>query len=73
MKMLKNKLHKIAIRNGWYRQLTKGLPLNLCKTVFGVFFLEGNYEPQTIKELCSYYYEAGINDGQSWESRKICQ
>jgi hypothetical protein len=63
---MKTKLHKIAIRNGWYRQITNGLPLNVCKTIFGVYFFEGVYTPYSVKSICEFIYDTGVNDGQTW-------
>lgn len=74
---MKNKLHRLAINMGWYKDITKGLPLNICKTVFGVYFFEGVYVPRQLGELFSEIYNWGINDAQpdgfdvelDWERR----
>lgn len=62
MKTLKHKLHVLAITNGWYRVITKGLPLDVCKTVFGVYCLEGYYTPQTQVSIMMELYDWGLYD-----------
>jgi len=64
MKTLKNKLHVIAICHGWYRVVTKGLPLNVCKTVFGVYCLEGYYTPQSKESIMMELYQWGLHEGK---------
>lgn len=57
-------LHKLAIAFGWYREITKGCPLNVCKTVFGTYFFEGLCEPVPLGKLFEELYDWGWRDGQ---------
>lgn len=52
----------MAIINGWYKMITTGLPLNVGRTVFGVYFMEGYYKPQPVSELCMELYDWGMKD-----------
>ena len=77
---MKKTLHQLAIRMGWYRDITEGIPLNICKTVFGVYFFEGCYTPTPLGELVESLYEWGFRDGKTvsiykpkrgeWKTRK---
>jgi len=49
---------------GWYKDITGGLPLNICKTVFGVYFFEGVYTARPIGELVEELYSWGWSDGE---------
>jgi hypothetical protein len=55
-------LHKLAILMGWYRNITTGLPLNVCKTIFGTHFLEGVYTMEPVGKLMQDFYQWGLHD-----------
>jgi hypothetical protein len=61
---MKTTLHRIALRMGWYRNITTGLPLNVCKTVFGAFFMEGCYTPEPLSKLLEDVYRWGLHEGR---------
>ena len=46
---MKNKLHAICIRYGWYRELYKG-HFDIARTYFGTYFLIGDYQPLTLQK-----------------------
>ena len=60
---LKLFLHTLAIRNGWYKIYDAGRPLDIAKTVFGVWFFVGIYKPMTTDEIFSYIYQWGVDNG----------
>lgn len=43
-------LHRLAIRFNLYKYHTSGCSLNIGRTWFGVWFLEGDYQPMTLNE-----------------------
>ena len=45
---MKNKLHKLCIRLGWYREIYKG-HFDIGKTLVGTHFIVGDYIPLTLK------------------------
>jgi len=49
---------------GWYKDITTGMPLNICKTVFGAYFFEGVYTARPIGELIQELYFWGWSDGE---------
>ena len=61
---MKTALHRLALRMGWYKDITKGMPLNICKTVFGATFFEGVYTARPIGELIQDLYFWGWSDGE---------
>ena len=67
---MKNALHRLALRMGWYRDITTGLPLNVCKTVFGAYFMEGCYTPEPLAKLLEDVYRWGASDGRREGSYK---
>ena len=73
MKTLKNMLHEMAIIHGWYKVITKGLPLNVCKTTFGVYCFEGYYTPEPLGTIIKAVYEWDqrdtFDDELDWERR----
>jgi hypothetical protein len=68
MKTIKDRMHVMAICYGWYEVITKGLPLNVCKTVFGVYCFEGYYTPQSLPSIIEEAYQWGLNDNHEDES-----
>lgn len=60
---IKNELHSLAIRKGWYKDVTTELPLNVCRTVFGVYFFEGSYTPERPEAIFEHLYTWGVRDG----------
>jgi hypothetical protein len=46
---MKNKLHGICIRRGWYREVYKG-HFDFGRTFFGTYFLIGDYAPLTLQK-----------------------
>jgi len=45
---MKNKLHKLCIRFGWYREIYNG-HFDIGKTLISTHFIIGDYEPLTLK------------------------
>ena len=45
---MKNKLHGLCIRFGWYREVFTG-HYDIGRTLFGVYFLIGDYMPLTLQ------------------------
>ena len=62
---IKSALHSLAIRKGWYKDVTTELPLNVCRTVFGVYFFEGSYTPERPEAIFEHLYTWGFKDGCS--------
>lgn len=65
MTKIKSALHSLAIRKGWYKDVTTELPLNVCRTVFGVYFFEGSYAPERPEAIFEHLYTWGFKDGCS--------
>jgi hypothetical protein len=61
---MKTTLHRLALRMGWYKDITTGLPLNVCRTVFGAYFMEGCYTPEPLSKLLEDVYRWGASDGR---------
>ena len=61
---MKNALHRLALRMGWYKDVTFGLPLNVCRSVFGTYFFEGCYTPMSPDELFTSLYNWGYGEGE---------
>lgn len=55
----------MALRMGWYKPITTGLPLNVCKTIFGALFYEGVYTKYPIEDLLEEVYKWGVYVGGS--------
>ena len=51
---MKLRLHKMAIRYGLYSYHTSGCSLNVGRTWFGVWFLEGDYMPLTLNQCIHF-------------------
>ena len=45
---MKNKLHGLCIKLGWYREIYKG-HFDIGKTLIGTHFIIGDYAPLTLK------------------------
>ena len=45
---MKNKLHGLCIKFGWYREIYNG-HFDIGKTLIGTHFIIGDYEPLTLK------------------------
>ena len=45
---MKNKLHRLCIKLGWYREIYNG-HFDIGKTLVGTHFIIGDYEPLTLK------------------------
>lgn len=73
MTTLLNKLHLFAIHRGWYKDITHGLPLNVIRTVFGTYALEGVYTMASVKELTEHMYEWGHHDSATWAEKDLAR
>ena len=58
MKLL---LHRLAIRLGLYKYHTNGCSLDIGKTWFGVWFLEGDYQPMNLNQ-CVHHQTGALLD-----------
>jgi|TARA_R100000789_G_scaffold94140_1_gene93776 hypothetical protein len=56
---MKNKLHGLCIRFGWYREVFTG-HYDIGRTLFGVYFLIGDYMPLTLQRCIDL--EMGYNE-----------
>ena len=56
---MKNKLHGLCIRFGWYREVFTG-HYDIGRTLFGVYFLIGDYMPLTLQRCIDL--ETGYNE-----------
>ena len=56
---MKNKLHGICIKRGWYREVYKG-HFDFGRTLFGTYFLIGDYMPLTLQRCIDL--ETGYNE-----------
>ena len=61
---VKNILHKLCIRLGWYKEIYKG-HYDFGKTIFGTYFLIGDYLPLTLQRCIElergYHHESYMN------------
>lgn len=58
MKLL---LHRLAIRFSLYKYHTTGCSLDIGKTWFGVWFLEGDYQPMSLNQ-CVHHQTGALLD-----------
>lgn len=72
MKM-KMKLHKLAIRFNLYSYHTSGCSLEIGRTWFGVWFLEGDYMPKPLNECVHFQVGEALDslgiDRAPWDER----
>ena len=50
---MKNKLHGLCIRFGWYREIYCGY-FDIGRTFFGTYFLIGGYMPMTLQRCIEF-------------------
>jgi hypothetical protein len=67
---MKNKLHAICIRYGWYRELYKG-HFDIARTYFGTYFLIGDYQPLTLQKCIDL--EVGYDQNAYTSHTKIIE
>ena len=67
------RLHGLAIRFGLYSFHTSGCSLNVGRTWFGVWFLEGDYMPTTLNECVHFQVDEMLDrlgiDRAPWDER----
>ena len=59
---ISQRLHFIAITRGWYKPVGKVDQFDIRRTVFGVYFLDGFYDPMSVAEVASFFYFFGSED-----------
>jgi hypothetical protein len=73
MKTMKLRLHKLAIRFGLYTYHTSGCSLEIGRTWFGVWFLEGDYMPKPLNECVHFQVGEALDslgiDRAPWDER----
>ena len=67
---MKNKLHAICLRYGWYRELYKG-HFDIARTYFGTYFLIGDYQPLTLQKCIDL--EVGYDETTNTLHTKIIE
>ena len=70
---MKLRLHKLAIRFGLYTYHTSGCSLEIGRTWFGVWFLEGDYMPKPLNECVHFQVGEALDslgiDRAPWDER----
>jgi hypothetical protein len=56
---ISQRLHFIAITRGWYKPVATVAQFDLRRTIFGVYFLDGFYDPMSVAEIASFFHFFG--------------